>query len=269
MEAFMEGYHVMKTHPQLQQAQPSLYNSRYGNETGGIGALANPNLGVRENIQEALTSMDLLGVGMGGLVQEKEIAIARQLADVELPDDPQAAMMTWYRLVCQAITTQLRERGEDVPDLAKVMQEQPVEAVEFLFPHYFLLTYFTSMSSYRIRPLGPESCLFELWSLTQYPEGEEPEPVREPTMLPFDSQEFPMIPRQDYSNIPIQQKGMHSAGFEHLRLSKEREGLISNYHRLIDGYIDGAPPRQLAAANRQLGGNFDGPILDLGLDPER
>jgi len=266
MEAFMEGYHVMKTHPQLQQAQPSLYNARYGNETGGLGSLVNPNLSVRENIEEALTSMELLSAGMGGLVQEKEIAIARQFADAELPDDPQAAMMTWYGLVCQAITTQLRERGEDVPDLVQVMQEHPVEAVEFLFPHYFLLTYFTSMSSYRIRPLGPESCLFELWSLTQYPEGEEPEPVREPTMLPFDSQDFPMIPRQDYSNIPIQQKGMHSEGFEHLRLSREREGLISNYHRLIDGYIDGAPPQRLAEANQQLGGNFDGSILDLGLD---
>ncbi len=34
-----------------------------------------------------------------------------------------------------------------------------------------------------------------------------------------------MIPRQDYSHIPIQQKGMHSDGFEHMRLSKDREGL--------------------------------------------
>ncbi|HYD48546.1 MAG TPA: SRPBCC family protein, partial [Terriglobales bacterium] len=164
-----------------------------------------------------------------------------------------------------AISAQLRARGEDVPDLVRVMQDHPVEAVEFLFPHYFLLTYFTSMSSYRIRPLGPESCLFEIWSLTHFPEGEAPEPQREPTVLPFDSQDFPMIPRQDYSNIPIQQKGLHSEGLDVLRLSKEREGLISNYQRLIDGYIAGVEPERLAAAGRKLGGNFDGPILDLGL----
>ena len=266
MEAFMEGYHVMKTHPQLQHAQPSLYNARYGNETGGLGPLVNPNLGVRENVQEALTSMELLSAGMAGLVHPKEVEIAKQFADVELPEDPQAAMMTWYGLVCQAITEKLRERGEKVPDLVSVMQEHPVEAVEFLFPHYFLLTYFTSMSSYRIRPLGPESCLFEIWSLTHYPEGEEPEPVREPTMLPFGSQDFPMIPRQDYSNIPIQQKGLHSEGLDVLRLSRDREGLISNYQRLIDGYIAGASMNRLAAANQKLGGNFDGPILDLDLD---
>ena len=261
----MEGYHVMKTHPQLQHAQPSLYNARYGNETGGLGPLVNANLTVRENVEEALLSMELLGAGMAGLVHQKEIAIAKELADVDLPEDPQLAMMTWYGLVCQAITDKLCARGEDVPDLPKVMQEHPVEAVEFLFPHYFLLTYFTSMSSYRIRPLGPESCLFELWSLTQFPEGEEPEPQREPTTLPFDSQDFPMIPRQDYANIPIQQKGMHSEGLDVLRLSRDREGLISNYQRLIDGYIAGEPMDKLAAANQKLGGNFDGPILDLGL----
>jgi phenylpropionate dioxygenase-like ring-hydroxylating dioxygenase large terminal subunit len=265
MEAFMEGYHVMKTHPQLQQAQPSLYNTRYGNETGGLAPLVNPNLSVRENVQEALNSMELLSAGMAGLVHPKEVEIAKQFADAELPSEPQEAMMAWYGMVCQAITKQLRERGEDVPDLVKVMQEQPVEAVEYLFPHYFLLTYFTSMSSYRIRPLGPESCLFELWSLTQYPEGEEPEVPMEPTMLPFDSQDFPMIPRQDYSNIPIQQKGMHSEGFDYLRLSKDREGLISNYHRLIDGYIADQPLQTLANATTKLGGNFDGKILDLEL----
>ncbi|MCW1428992.1 aromatic ring-hydroxylating oxygenase subunit alpha [Novosphingobium sp. JCM 18896] len=266
MEAFMEGYHVMKTHPQLQHAQPSLYNARYGHETGGIGATINPNLSVRDNVEEALASMELLGAGMAGLVQPKEIAIARDLADAPLPDDPQLAMMTWYGLVCQAITDRLRAAGEDVPDLPRVMQEHPVEAVEFLFPHYFLLTYFTSMSSYRIRPLGPESCLFELWSLTHYPEGQEPEVPREPVMLPFDSPDFPMIPRQDYANIPIQQKGLHSQGLDVVRLSQDREGLISNYQRLIDGYIAGVSGERLAAANRKLGGNFDGPILDLGLD---
>ncbi|RYE58434.1 MAG: aromatic ring-hydroxylating dioxygenase subunit alpha, partial [Rhizobiaceae bacterium] len=74
------------------------------------------------------------------------------------------------------------------------------------------------------------------------------------------------IPRQDYANIPIQQKGLHSDGLDVLRLSKDREGLISNYQRLIDGYIAGAPGVKLAAANQKLGGNFDGPILDLGLE---
>jgi len=174
-------------------------------------------------------------------------------------------MMTWFGIVADTVSKKLRERGEDTPDLPKVMAEHPIEAVTYLFPHYFLLTYFSSMSSYRIRPLGPETCLFEIWSLTGFPEGQEPEPPREPIILPFDSQDFPMIPRQDYSNIPIQQKGMHSQGFDVMRLSRDREGLISNYQRIIDGYIAGLSGDKLAQATTKIGYNFDGKIQDLGL----
>jgi hypothetical protein len=83
-------------------------------------------------------------------------------------------------------------------------------------------------------------------------------------MLPYDSDQFPMIPRQDYSNIPIQQKGMHAEGFDFMRLSKDIEGLISNYQRIIDGYLNGVSPDKLVVGTQKLAGNFDGPIVDLG-----
>jgi phenylpropionate dioxygenase-like ring-hydroxylating dioxygenase large terminal subunit len=264
MEAFMEGYHVMRTHPQLQKASPALYNMMYGTDTGGIGQPVNPNLTVRQNIQQQIDSMELLSVGMAGMLHAKEVEIARQLVDVELPEDPVKAVPTWYGIVQDQVTKQLRTKGESVPDLNAVAVSDPINAVEFLFPHYFLLPYFASMSSYRIRPLGPESCLFELWSLTTVAEGKEPVTPLQPTYLPYDSQEFPPIPRQDYSNIPAQQKGLHAEGFEFMRLSKEKEGLISNYQRIIDGYLAGVAPEKLANATQMLGGNFDGKILDLG-----
>jgi hypothetical protein len=198
------------------------------------------------------------------MVHAKEVAIAEQLADVELPEDPAQAVMMWYGILNAQITAQLRAKGEDVPDLNGVAVSDPINAVEFLFPNYFLLPMFSSMSSYRIRPLGPESCLFELWSLTHVAEGEVHQPPMEPTILPYDSPEFPPIPRQDYANIPIQQKGMHAEGFEFMRLSKDIEGLISNYNRIIDGHLKGVSPDRLAAATNLLGGNFDGKILDLG-----
>jgi carnitine monooxygenase subunit len=265
MEAFMEGYHVMRTHPQLQRTVPMLYNSRYGTDTGGIGALIDPSLSVADNIFAQYKHLELLNSGMAGMVHEKELAIAGQLLDMPLPDNPAEAVPAWYHMLQAQITKQLRAAGEDVPDLNAVCASHPLNAVEFLFPNYFLLPFFTSMSAYRIRPLGPESCLFELWSLTNYPKGQEPAPVMQPTMLPYDSNDFPMIPRQDYANIPLQQKGLHSAGFEFMRLAKSVEGLISNYQRLIDGYIDRIPPERLAKANQILGGNFDGPIADLDL----
>lgn len=264
MEAFMEGYHVMRTHPQLQRTVPMLYNSLYGMDTGGIGQPINPNLSVRDNIKAQIRHLELLSEGMAGMVHAKEVEIARQLADVELPEDPMQAVPMWYGIVQDQITKQLRARGEDVADLNAVAVSDPLSAVEFLFPHYFLLPFFTGASAYRIRPTGPESCLFEIWSLTNFPQGQEPEPVMEPVVLPYDSDKFPTIPRQDYSNIPLQQQGLHAGGFEFMRLAKSIEGLISNYHRIIDGYLSGVEQNKLAQATQKLGGNFDGKILDLG-----
>jgi hypothetical protein len=263
MEAFMEGYHVMRTHPQLQKACPSLYNSMYG-DPGGIGQTANPNLTVRQNIQQQFDQLELLSTGMAGMVHAKEVEIARQLLDVELPDDPIQAVPMWFGIVQDQIAKQLAAKGEPVPDLNAVAVSDPVHAVEFLFPHYFLLPFFSSTSSYRIRPLGPQSCLFEIWSLAHAAPGKEPQTPLEPTLLPYDSKEFPPIPQQDYSNIPLQQQGLHAAGFEFMRLSKDIEGMISNYQRIIDGYLAGVASPKLAKATHLLGGNFDGKILDLG-----
>ena len=145
MEAFMEGYHVMKTHPQLQRATPQLYNSMYGTETGGIGIQANPNMSVRDNIRSQIDHMELLSEGMAGMLHAKEVAIAKELADVELPEDPQQAVMMWYGIVQDQITKKLQAKGEPVPDLNAVAVSHPINAVEFIFPHYFLLPNFSSM----------------------------------------------------------------------------------------------------------------------------
>lgn len=262
MEAFMEGYHVMRTHPQLQRAVPVLYNTMYGLDTGGIGDPINPDLTKQQNLAAQLRNLELLSEGMAGMVHAKEVEIAGQVTADMLPDDPEQMMMMWFGTVQHLISTQLKERGEDVPDLNTVCQTDPVHAVEFLFPHYFLLPFFTSTSAYRIRPTGPESCFFEIWSLTHFAPGTEPSPVMEATILPYDSELFPPIPRQDYSNIPIQQQGLHATGFDFMRLSAEKEGMISNYQRIIDGHIEGKDQKKLAEATHSLGGNFDGPILD-------
>lgn len=262
MEAFMEGYHVMRTHPQLQRTAPALYNSMYGFDTGGIGVPINPDLSGKENIIANMKHFELLHSGMAGMISKDELEIARPLVDAEFPEDPMQAVMMFFGMIQDQITKQLSAKGVPIPDLNAVCVSDPVNAVEFLFPHYFLLPFFGCMSSYRIRPLGPESCLFELWSLAPFAPGTEPEVPREMTMLPYDSQEFPEIPRQDYSNIPIQQKGMHATGFDFMRLSHEKEGLISNYQRIIDGYIAGADPEKLATAITTLQNNFDGKFFE-------
>jgi FAD binding domain/Ring hydroxylating alpha subunit (catalytic domain) len=90
---------------------------------------------------------------------------------------------------------------------------------------------YSSASSYRIRPLGPEETLFEVWSLTRYPADRSPAKPTPPEPLAPDDPSWPTIPAQDVSNLPRQQKGLHAKGFEFMRLSNQIEGLISNFER--------------------------------------
>jgi len=143
-----------------------------------------------------------------------------------------------------------------------VQMEQPFHAVEFMFPHYFLLPMMGAMSSYRVRPLTPETCFFEIWSLVIRPEGEDFDTPTGPTILPYDSPEFPEIPRQDYANLPLQQRGLHD--LTHMRLAAHHEGLISNYQRLIDGYLAGLDRDVLTKASQTVNSGFNAPILDIG-----
>jgi phenylpropionate dioxygenase-like ring-hydroxylating dioxygenase large terminal subunit len=265
MEAFMEGYHTMRTHPQLHGALPTFFNSTYGADTGGIGKASISGLSGRDRIKAQFGLMQLLSVGMGGMCHAKDVAVAETMLDVELPEDPDQALATWFGMLNDAVTKAGRARGEPTPDLNEIAAKTPMNAVEFIFPHYFLLPNLSSMSAYRIRPLSPETCLFELWSLTHFPEGKEPKPVMVPTLLPCDSDKFPPIPQQDYANIPAQQRGLHAVGFEFMRLAKSVEGLISNFHRLVDGYIGGTPIPRLGKAMTALSSNFEGPIHDLDL----
>jgi hypothetical protein len=133
-----------------------------------------------------------------------------------------------------------------------------------MFPHFFLLPFLGAMSSYRIRPLTPETCLFELWSLVLRPEDEPYDTPRRPTMLSYDSTDFPPIPRQDYSNLPLQQLGLHAEKFRFMRLSSSEEGMISNYQRLIDGYLAGLDSEVLANGSRIVNCGNAGIIRDIG-----
>jgi nitrite reductase/ring-hydroxylating ferredoxin subunit len=263
MESFMEGYHVMRTHPQLHAASGATFNAMYGQEGGIYGNLVDVNAGVRENIQSQFRLMELLTEGMAGMCHAKDLETARSLLDVDLPEDPAAAMMAWYGMLMQRVTADGRARGEPTPDLAALAATDPLRGVEYIFPHYLLLPHLSSFAAYRVRPLGPETCLFELWSLTLFPEGKAPEPPMEPVMLPYDSKAFPPIPQQDYDNIPRQQIGLHAQGCDFMRLSRDIEGLIANYHQLVDGFLQGADREALRDGMNALVGGFDGPVRSL------
>lgn len=106
----------------------------------------------------------------------------------------------------------------------------------------------------------------EIWSLTRFPEAEAPGPLPVPEAWAHDDPRVPPIPVQDFSNLPRQQQGLRTRGFEYMRLSEQIEGHISNYHRLIDGYLAGLGQEELAPALKHVNVNpLDRSIVDIGL----
>jgi carnitine monooxygenase subunit len=258
MEAFMEGYHTQRTHPQLHMlSMPEISVFGFDPTMPMPASTQSP----QDVVDMGLKFLQRLSDGMAGMIHPSEMEIAKRVKFDDLPSEIFPAAGQFYQRIRDAIVTAGRARGLPVPDLNALAQSQSY--VEFMFPHYFLLPFFSAMSSYRIRPLTPETCLFEIWSLAFMPEGEQCKPVL-PTVLPYNSQDFPEIPRQDYSNLPLQQLGLHGVGFEYMRLSNKVEGMISNYQRLIDGYLAGLDKQTLCKGYQAVGTGFDTPVADIG-----
>ncbi len=54
---------------------------------------------------------------------------------------------------------------------------------------------------------------------------------------PDDPEQFLRIPRQDFSNIPRMQKGLHTGGCKEILMAGYYEKMILNLHHEMDRYL--------------------------------
>jgi nitrite reductase/ring-hydroxylating ferredoxin subunit len=256
-EAFMEQYHVVQTHPELVIPERYLPGRKAPGDTGAL-------------IEAELTYLRVMSEGMAGMVHATDVAVAERLAAEELdvmalPEDPVEAMAIWHRTLNDAVVRRHRDAGAVIPDLNELEARGLNEPMGYCFPHYFVLPMYSSASAYRFRPLGPEETLMEIWSLTRFPEGSEPDQLTPPEPWEWDDPRWPPIPAQDFSNLPRQQKGLHGIGFEFMRLSERAEGGVSNFERTVDGFLAGLPYETLLPALRAINVNpLERPVVDIG-----
>jgi phenylpropionate dioxygenase-like ring-hydroxylating dioxygenase large terminal subunit len=252
-EAFVEQYHVVETHPQLR------IPSRYAPPRADV-------FDARAYVDADLRYLRTMSEGMAGMVHANDVAVAEGLRDIDLPAGAAPAMAAWNRALNDAVFEWHCAAGHDVPDFNELEARGLNEPMGYCFPHYFVLPMYSSASSYRFRPLGPEETMMEIWSLTRCPEGDERPPPQVPEVWECDDARWPPIPAQDFSNLPRQQRGLHATGFEFMRLSPTMEGHISNFHRVIDGYLAGRPHADLLGALGAVNVNpLERPIVDIDL----
>jgi phenylpropionate dioxygenase-like ring-hydroxylating dioxygenase large terminal subunit len=244
MEAFHEGYHGYQTHPQLltgrgmsfETAVKIIKEMEYLNLSGGHSRSYSRYLDPAEynlNGDDFIESNRLLATGQDAMALEKDVQIFEGLRNKIGVDDPK-----FSEKAIQALYDYAEGAGIPMPPLSEHMQQWG--GVVFLFPNYFILPQFGNALVYRMRPHDddPEQCLFDVWSLTTYPRGQEPGRAELLGLFDKDDKEhWGLIPRQDFSNIERQQRGLHSQSFEHMRLSPRQEKTILHLHQELDRVI--------------------------------
>jgi phenylpropionate dioxygenase-like ring-hydroxylating dioxygenase large terminal subunit len=244
-EAFMEGYHVPRTHPQLTLGHPEQYDPdslAYSvHDHGHSSFQLRPNAQAKKGQQVGVSEIDaiiesthLLNRGLEAMTLDRDVHVIEGMRHRPIPKDS-----TFGAELVKALYEYAAGAGIPLPppDPAALARWG---GVFYVFPNYFVLPQYGNALVYRVRPNGddPESCIFELWSLTIPAAGDDiPRPALGGPFAPDDADHWPRIPLQDFSNIERQQRGVHSQSFDGPRLSHTYEAGIINMHRELDRYL--------------------------------
>jgi phenylpropionate dioxygenase-like ring-hydroxylating dioxygenase large terminal subunit len=246
MEAFMEGWHVKATHPQLTMGAgeefPADFLSVQHSYQNGHASLAQGHdndmqadlgLSARAEADRTLAFMRTTQEGLDAMVLPKDVRVIEGLRNLDCPPEQFGAKVI-EALYAWNAGAGIRLPNPE-PDILGRWGSQ-----WFIFPNFMIHPLFGNAISYRSRPDSddPEHCLFEFWSLTLYPEGQEPVKPTYDGERPVDDASFwPPIPRQDFSNIERQQRGLHTPGYRSNRLASKFEDGIANMHVHLDSYL--------------------------------
>ncbi|MGO8872123.1 MAG: aromatic ring-hydroxylating oxygenase subunit alpha [Acidimicrobiales bacterium] len=244
-EAFMEGYHVPQTHPQLTLGHPDRYDPNsldYSvHDHGHSSFQLRPNAQAKKGRQVGVGEIDAiiesvrqLSTGLEAMTLPRDVHVIEGMRHRPVPEGSTFGAEVVKGIYEYAAGAGIRLPPPDPDVLARW------GGVFFAFPNYFVLPQYGNALVYRVRPHGddPTTCLFEVWSLTIPADGDDPpRPVPEGPYTPDDREHWPRIPLQDFSNIGRQQRGIRSSSVEGLRLSHTYEAGITNMHRELDRYL--------------------------------
>lgn len=234
MEAFMESYHVIATHPQIlpvfadASAQYDVYGEHVNRNLAAFGA-PSPHLG-----EDAVAPADVVD-GMlammgrrrpGGGASEGEAGARAYLGNLNRASFAKAF------------------GGE----YDGVSDAETIDALVYnLFPNFAPWGGFAPNIVYRWRPNGRDvgSCLMEVMILKRCPAGQpRPRPVRmrllseaEPWSAATELPVLGPVIDQDMGNMPHVQDGLVASATGQVHLSRYQEVRIRHFHRTLDHYL--------------------------------
>lgn len=254
VEAFIEGYHVLGTHPQLTKHSHTKTWSKAYDRHSVMGALTDKGsigggtagTSAAKDMRTALPEvLDQLWEEVNASTTETIVKAARRLAD-ELPPDTPPVEVQMHLMK--------RAREDDAARGVIWPTIDPRHIGEsgndwHVFPNSVLLHGPTFLLGYRARPNGynPESCIFEVYVLERFPEGQEPRPENVYTPQE-DADAWRKVLGQDFSNMAGVQQGMQSRGFRGARPNPFQERAVTNFHRNLAEYMGTGEPQPIGGA---------------------
>ena len=231
-EAFMETYHVSRTHPTSLPFAGD-FRSRY--DIFGLHLRLAAPIGV-PMVGGQYTEQEILDAAIGYLAALRGIE-----EELEYPELP--AGLTARQFLADGARQQLGALGID---LSGCSDTEIVDVIVYaLFPNVHITPNPISGSLLRVRPNGndPASCIMESMVLRPVAAGQEM-PKDAPLQLIGPDQRFSDFPElgangfiieQDESNCALIQKGL--PGLERMVFGQKQESNIVAFHRNLDAFI--------------------------------
>lgn len=262
IEAFNESHHAAITHPQLSKWGVVPF---YWCKTAGRHAWHGPSTGIgsgRPGNRDAAgpdaagnapdlrittaESLHAIMEGVNSCTTDTMLQAADRLVD-ELPEGtPADEVMAYFSALAESIDA---ARGVDWPTLDPHLQSETGHDWH-IFPNSVILQGITFALCYRARPNGtdPDSCIFEVYVIERYPEGQEPKTEWMHVPDPEDER-WPEVLQQDFNNMPYVQRGMKSRGFRGARPNPRQEVAVYNFHKTLAEYMGCGEPEPLCRSS--------------------
>jgi phenylpropionate dioxygenase-like ring-hydroxylating dioxygenase large terminal subunit len=237
LDAFTESYHVLATHPEYGEFGTDPLAFRYYQDPGGHSHYSVPldNVTQKGGIDEREQFFRYVSWNIdqiGAMYTEKDRHIAAQLRHHPIPEGSSLAQEYARELYTWAARTRAPLPTPSPEDFNHV-------GFNFVFPHLAFLPTLGNALCYRSRPNGMDhdSTLWDIWSLTIFPEDAPRPPYRVQQADWSDPEQVGRVLHQDFSNMLEVSAGMRNRGFERLRLNTVQEMGLLHMQREIDRYL--------------------------------
>jgi nitrite reductase/ring-hydroxylating ferredoxin subunit len=246
LEAFVESFHVIGTHPQLMPWMADA-NSQYDvkaaepwNRMITVQGVPSP------HVAAGMTEEDVLD----SYYETRAFYSAGVGRDLTAPADGEPAIPeggTARGVLAAQLRTQLESTFKR--SYADSTDTELLDAIQyFLFPNFCVFVGDRTNAVYRFRPAGhdPDRCIAEVLLLAPARGPGEPKPAPAPIRWLAEGEDFADITElgllgpvfdQDYFNLPFLQEGLHTTRKPGITLANYQESRIRHFHHLLEEWL--------------------------------